>query len=185
MEKVARVLLLVLAFIGLDIFCRFLYSQTWFGTFTFNQALDPFDIIALVVTSVITIWLGRYISKKLTEERYQKEYIITDLKNIESEVEALQRDLLSASTVDIDRLLQHLNTLANSISKFKKTLAIFETKCNNTSDLERRFRALYINVTNLGGTQLVLTAVNKNQIDSQCNELIVSSRSIVREINTL
>ena len=38
------------------------------------------------MTTIVTMWLGWYVSKKLTEQRYQKEYIITDLKKIEEEI---------------------------------------------------------------------------------------------------
>lgn len=182
-KKIGWFIAFIIFSIPVNIFCRFLYDQTWFGVYTFEHQLNLVDIVALIVSSGVTIWLGIYIAKKISEQRYQKEFIINDLKAIEDEVVYIQKELINGQTVDIARLLDYTNRLQSNIGRFKKTLEIFETECHPDNDLMVKFRTFYTHVTNVGGSLLNLNNSVVVQINADCNDLILTTRKIIREIN--
>lgn len=49
----------------------------------FDYTVEPMDIINLIVTVVVSVYVAWYITKRLTEERFEKELVISDLKDIE------------------------------------------------------------------------------------------------------
>jgi len=183
-KKIVWFIAFIIVSIPLNIFCRFLYNQTWLGKYTFEDKLNLVDIVTLIISSGLTIWLGIYIAKKISEQRYQKEYIINDLKSIEEETGYIQKELINTPTVDITRLLDYTNRLHSSIDKFKKTLEIFETKCHPDNDLMVKFRTFYSHVTNISGSSLNLNNSVVAQINADCNDLILTTRKIIKEINS-
>lgn len=182
-KKIGILISIFTAFILLNLFTRFLYSQSWFGTTTFSKELNPFDIISLIVSSIVTIWLGWYVSKKLTEQRYQKEYIINDLKQIEEEISFIEKNIMFSST-DLQTQLDILNRLNNYIDKFSKTIQIFQIKYLDITELLNNYTILYKKTTNLESTQLSMDDAIRYEINKVCNDFIVETRKLIFKINT-
>lgn len=181
-NKIIIGILIGVSFILLNIFSRFLYNQSWYSNSSLAKELNPFEIISLVVTTVVTIWLGWYVSKKITEQRYEKEYVITDLKKIEEEIEFIERNL-QFPNIEIQTLLDHLNKLKICIDRFSKTAEIFQISCVNNVELENIYRKLYTKTTNLEGNILTNDNPVRNEITQVCNEIILKTRSMIFKIN--
>lgn len=181
-KKIILVFAITIVFILLNIFSKFLYEQSWFSSTTFSTQLDPFDIITLVVTSLVTVWLGWYVSKKITEQRYQKEYVINDLKQIEEELNFIERSMQS-SNIDLQSLLGLLNKLKTYIERFSKTIEIFGISCVDAKTLDTFYRELYIITTDLDSNQLLLDETNRNEINQVCSSFVIHTRSMIFEIN--
>lgn len=181
-KKVIVALAFVVAFISLNIFSRFLYEQSWFSNTTFSNQLDPFDIITLIVTTIVTIWLGWYVSKKITEQRYQKEYVINDLKQIEEELTLIDRTMQS-SNIELQLILGLLDKLKTYIERFSKTIEIFEISCVDPKDFDTLYQNLYEKTTDIDGNQLLLDESNRNEINQVCLSFVLKTRSMVFKIN--
>ncbi len=181
-KKITFALVAITTFILLNIFSRFLYSQSWFSTTTFSKELNPFEIITLVVTTLVTIWLGWFVSKKLTEQRYQKEYIINDLKIIEEEINFIEKSI-QYSTVDLQTLLGLLNKLKTYLERFSKTIEIFEIKSVDALNLNEIYIKLYEKTTDIESNQLSLNDTNRNEIYKICNDFIITTRKMIFTIN--
>ena len=181
-KKIIIIFLLIIAFVLLNVFSRFLYEQSWFSSTTFSTQLDPFDIITLVVTSLVTIWLGWYVSKKITEQRFQKEYVINDLKQIEEELNFIERNMQS-SNIELQSLLDLLNKLKTYIERFSKTVEIFEITCVDARTLDDFYQKLYIKTTDLDGNQLLVNEVNRHEINQVCAAFVIHTRSMIFKIN--
>jgi hypothetical protein len=184
-KKITIVIAFGVSFVLLDIFSRFLYSQSWFGTTTFSKEVNPFDIIVLVVTSLVTIWLGWYVSKRITEQRYQKEYLINDLKEIEEEINTIQRGILSSSTLEIQTLIGFLNKLRTYMDRFSKTIEVFEISSINTKELNNQYNTLFQKATDLDGTHLVIDEIVLNELNSVCVEFVIRTRRMIFKVNNL
>ena len=52
-------------------------------SWSYSYVVEPIDIINILVTVLVTIFVAWYVTKKLSEERFEKELIISDLKSIE------------------------------------------------------------------------------------------------------
>ena len=175
--------LIVIILILIDIFSRFLYAQSWFSSSTFKKELDPFIIFSLIVTTLLTLWLGWYVSKKFTEQRYEKEFIITDLKQIEEEIKYLERNLLSSS-LDIQNVLGMLIKLKIYIDRFSMTIEIFKiSTLAEVKVLDDNYKKLYKKTTDIDGNILILDSHLRNEISQVCSKLIGGTRQMIFKIN--
>lgn len=172
----------ILVFVVLDIFARFLFLHSWFSSTTLSKEVNPFDIISLIVTTIATIWLAIYVSKKLTELRYQKEYLINDVKLIEQEILYFDKKVMGMNNLDLQGSVSDLNKMQNYIHRFCQSLKIFELSIDTVA-LNKTFKDLFFKITDTNGTDLVLDDINKNEIGNLCNELILVTRTIVSKIN--
>ncbi len=183
-NKIVTAIALVVSFVLLNIFSRFLYSQAWFSTTTLSKEVNPFDIITLVITSLLTIWLGWYVSKKITEQRYKKEYLINDLKEIEEELKFIEKSM-QVSNIELQSLISFLNKLETCIHRFCKTIEIFQISSFDASSLNLQYKNLFERTTNLDGNLLVLDEVNRNEINKVCADFVIEVRSMIFKINSL
>lgn len=181
-KKITYGFILIIAFVLLNIFSRCLYEESWFSSTTFAKELNPFDIITLIVTTIVTLWLGWYVSKKLTEQRYQKEYIITDLKKIEEEINYIER-VMESTTLDLQTLLGVLNKLKIYIDRFSKTIDVFQISSIDSKELNKYYTKLFIKSTDLDGDKLDLDEVNRNEINQVSAEFIIVIREMIFTIN--
>lgn len=172
-----------LIFIALHCFSRFIYNQSWFGETSLDTQVNPFDIITLIINSGLTVWLGIYIAKKLTEQRYQKEYLMDDLKKIENYVYDIDKAIEISSTISLDQLLDHCNKIKVSISRFEQTLNIFNISDYNTIALNSQFVNLYSEITNLPGNTLIINGVNRITISNHCTNVVTQTRLLIFMVN--
>ena len=57
-------------------FIYHLCIMKWFCSIQYTNEISPVEIINLFSTAIIAIWLGLSISKRLTEQRFIKEFLI-------------------------------------------------------------------------------------------------------------
>jgi hypothetical protein len=182
-KKIIIGIIIIIVFILLNIFSRFLYDQSWYSTYTFKKELEPYTIISLIVTTLVTLWLGWYVSKKITEQRFEKEFIISDLKKIEDEIKFLERSF-SASAIDIQALLAILLQLNTYIDRYSNTVEIIGiSSLLSTSSLKTCYRNLYMKTTNLDGNQLLLNDPIRVEITRECTTFICETRKLILIIN--
>ena len=67
----------------------FIVREDWFASLDADTNLNPVEPMGIIVSAALTIWIGWYITKKLTEQRFEKEYLIKDLATIEQKVDEL------------------------------------------------------------------------------------------------
>jgi|TARA_B110000238_G_C15905612_1_gene343955 hypothetical protein len=139
-------------FIILDVFSRFLFQQNWFNKVELKYEMGVFEISALILSSVITIYLGLYITKRLTEKRYEKELLLSDLININKAVEEMEKTLEEQNTVPLQFILDLSGRISKDLTKFIDSSRIFETNINNT-EIESFYQSLYGKVTDIDGTE--------------------------------
>lgn len=165
-----------------DIFARFLYEKTWFSSVTLSNAVDPMDIFSSVISTSSAIWLGWYITRKLSAQRFEKEYIITDIKKIEEELFSLEKQL-KVSNMELQTVLEILNNFNLYINRFSKTLDIFEVKSISPTNLSKAFQKLYVRTTNVEGTHLNIDQTLTIEIRTICSAILIETRQMICAIN--
>lgn len=170
--------------ITIDIFCRFLYLKDWFGNAKLLDEIDPIAVITLVVSSIITVYVGIKIVKSFSEERYKKEYLIGELKLIESEIVSFESLISYAVSIDLDDLMKIMNKVNLYIERHSKTLDIFEVNVDN-SILKSNFNQIYFIATNVSGSSLIMNSGLRLQLNSYCSNVILESRRMIHVINKI
>lgn len=151
---------------------------TFASSWKYEFDVRPMDVITLGVTSLITIFAAWYITKYINEDRYAKELVIEDLKQIESTVGDII--VLSGESNDVStNTLSRINKLHLLIDRLGKTCNINGKKINITP-IQNKFYLFYGFATDYSETGLDLPS-----IQSFGDNLIIEIRATIGKINTL
>ena len=165
------------------LFFRQLYCQSWLSNATISMEIVPLDVFSLILTSGLTFYLAWYITKKLSEQRYEKEFVIGDLKLIEEEVNYIERITNDTNNIEIQSLINFFNKLNNHIERFNNTTEILKIQCKDSHKLTKYSSSLYKKTTDIDGLTLDLDDNKKNEIRKTCNKFVLTTRRMICEIN--
>jgi len=182
-KRIIVCILSLLILITFFFFIRFLHCHAWLSNVTITKEIDPLDVFTLIISSAITIFLAWYITKKLSEQRYEKEFIITDLKTIEDQINYIERLVQDSQIIQLQQLLDIFNKLRSNIDRFLKTIEIFEISCSESTKLNTLYNTLYKTVTDIDGIQLEMNEINRSKIHITCSNLVITTRKIIYTIN--
>ena len=181
-KNIIYIVLAAVFFIAVDVFSRFLYAQSWFSKTVVLNEINPLDIISLSVSTILAILLGWYFSKKLTVQRYEKEYIISDIKQIADEIITIEREM-KVSNMELQELLNILNNFKIYIDRFTKTIDIFQVTSINTDNLCNYYSHLYQITTNTDGNQFNIDETARIEISNICSSFILETRQMIFKLN--
>ncbi|MBA4240191.1 MAG: hypothetical protein C0448_05665 [Sphingobacteriaceae bacterium] len=177
---------LTIFFSCIGIFILFILAHAfcegiWINGFQLKKEIDLMDFSTLIFSSFVTIATGWYIGKKVTENRYEKDYFIQDLKNIERDINNVLNNTQS-DMVEISLMTNLMNQLNTNIELFSSTVNIFD-KSLNIDDLKTKFRLLYTKTTDSDSNYLLLDDSNRNEISQLCSSFIKETRILICKIN--
>ena len=182
-KKIILPIIIIGILILIFLFFRLLYWHSWFSTITVSHELVPLDVFNLITTSIITIFLAWYITKKLTEQRYEKEFVIGDLKNIEEQINYIERITSDIQSIQLQPILDLFTKLQTHIERFNKTIEILQIPCSESNKLNSYYYSLYKKATDVDGLQLDIDSVKRNEIHKVCTNFVITTRSIICTIN--
>ena len=177
-KKIALWILLAVVAIILFFFIRTMYCQCWFSTITFSKEVAPLDILNIFVSGAIAIWLGYYITKKLTEQRFLKEFIIKDIYRIEEQIESFER-LVHSNNAELKSIFNELNDLKHKIARFERTVKLTPFPCNDVKELNTCHTQLF----RISTQESILPVDSQNQLQKICDDFVVCLRKIICSIN--
>ncbi|MDR1730058.1 MAG: hypothetical protein LBR52_05285 [Prevotellaceae bacterium] len=161
-------------------FIRALYCQCWFSSIIFSQEILPLDALNIFVSGVIAVWLGWYITRKLTEQRFLKEFIIKDICRIEEQIESFEK-LINTNNATLQSIFAELNDLKHKIERFDRTTKLTLFSCNDVNYLNIYHTKLY----KISTEEINLPADSRNELQSICDDFVVCLRKIVCKINNM
>ena len=139
----------------------FIVDCAWFEQLKISYELVPVDAIGIIVSAALTLWIGWYIAKKLTEQRFEKEYLIKDLNLIETKV-------------------CELKSLFNRLSK---TIELAGMSYISMSGLSNCISELYRETTTFDASQVSVDCIDLQLILARCDNVVLEGRKIVMTIN--
>lgn len=146
----------------------------------FVYTVEPMDIINLVVTILVSVYVAWIITKKLTEERFEKELVISDLKDIEVEIKKILDAYEKSEPGNV--ILPAINQLRILIDRFKKSVQKTVSKKLDTAALDSSFTLFYRFATDYGGVDNV-TDVDLPSVQNHGSNLIIEVRNLISTIN--
>ena len=146
----------------------------------FDYTVEPMDIINLIVTVVVSVYVAWYITKRLTEERFEKELVISDLRDIESEIKKILDAYDNEKPGNI--VLPAINQLQILIERFKNSIRITSTNDVDTSILDTIFINFYRIATNYEGVSNT-EEVDLPSVQNYGSQLIIEVRNLISKIN--
>lgn len=168
---IASILLLLLGYWGAG-----LLSTEW----VYDYTVEPMDIINLITTVVVSVYVAWYITKRLTEERFEKELVISDLKDIEGEINKILDAYEKSEPGDV--ILPSINQLRILIDRFKKSIQLTASKKLDTATLDSSFTQFYRYATDYGAVDNV-TDIDLPSVQNYGSILIIEVRNLISTIN--
>lgn len=145
---------------------------------TYNYVVEPIDVINIIITLLVSVFIAWYVTKRLSEERFDKELVISDLRDIES---CMKKTLeLYDRSDNNNEILVYLNQLHILIERFRRTI---DTGGVDMRALENSFWRFFAAATDYDSGN------DTNNIDIPSvqrfgDDLIIEIRRIIRVVNT-
>lgn len=173
--------------LGLIIACAlgFLISRLSSDTIQYTASITLADITDLIITSAVTIFAAWYLSKKINEDRFAKELVIGDLRDIEQNIASVVNKIHGSqpSSPGQDEIINQLMPLVNQLhpllKRFERTCAVNGKKVQ-TEKIMNSFRGFYGCATNFGDNPIDLSMVI-----SYGDDMIVNIRATIADINKM
>lgn len=169
----------------LFLFAKYLYCQEWFRSIKLSNELIPLDVINIIVSSSVAVYIAWYISKKLTAVRYEKEYLIKDLQQIDNEVFNLSSCVTESSQIPIADILVKLNKIKVVIDRFQRTVLLVQLSAIKLFPINSSYLDLYQSMTDIDGYMLEFTPEKKNEIQKYVSDLAYHIRKTIFQINKI
>ena len=171
-------LLIIGLFIG---FIIILICRRWYYDVEFITDVSPIEIINIFLTAFIAVWLGRYVTRRMAEQRFVKESIIADVYKIEESLNVIE-GLTVADKLDVGMIFQRLQILRMKIRTLKKTSELAEISSPEIAKLDTLHTRIYIVATSADGEEVDI-ASRKDEIQMLLSRFTVVLRTIVYHIN--
>jgi hypothetical protein len=182
MKKILIGLFILIVAVLIFMFVRSLYCIDWFNTFEYDKNVSPFDIFNLIITSIVAIGLGYYITKKLTEERFMKEYLIADIEKVENELENLE-SIFDSNNVDLLTVFNALNKLSHKIERIENTAKLIDFSTQEIQNLKHLNFRLFLIATATDEGNTINSLQTNTQLEPIYNDISVCLKKIVYNIN--
>ena len=159
----------------------FMYNESWFTLLTAETSLNPIEPLGIIISAVLTIWIGWYITKKLTEQRFEKEYLIKDLATIEQKVDELSSTFQNSAEIDLTYISAKNAEIQLAYSRLENTFKL--TDSEYSSNLSDSITNLFKCTTNFDESPVKIEKVDLNAIYAQCDKVILDARDLILKIN--
>lgn len=159
----------------------FIVREDWFASLDADTNLNPVEPIGIIVSAALTIWIGWYITKKLTEQRFEKEYLIKDLATIEQKVDELSSTFQNSAEIDLTYISAKNAEIQLAYSRLENTFKL--TDSEYSSNLSDSITNLFKCTTNFDESPVKIEKVDLNAIYAQCDKVILDARDLILKIN--
>ena len=177
-KYIILILLLIVTLLSFLYFIHILFSNVWLEYIKVDYNLVPVDVFSLFISSAITIWVGYYVVKNLSEQRFEKEMLINDLRAIEKEIEQVELAFRTSRMVDLAYVSGKMNTIKRLIDRFAFTAEMSNNFINKeVSSINDTFFSLYS-----ASTDFDASSMNSNDID--CTSIYQLTDDLVRKLRT-
>lgn len=164
-------------------FVLYLLCGKWFREIDLDTSIVPVDIIVFLLSSALTLYLGYYITKKLTEQRAEKDLLIGDLAKIEASIGDIEASIKYPGGINVQQLSTIAEGVVLCVDRFKRALQVAGNTKLTTSELEILVYRLYNVATNFDGQTWDIDNIPVGVIRKSATEMIVEVRRLAHLIN--
>lgn len=182
-QKIMTFFFILLILLASFYLVYFIVDCAWFEQLKISYELVPVDAIGIIVSAALTLWIGWYIAKKLTEQRFEKEYLIKDLNLIETKVCELKSLFHNSNSIDISYVSAMNNEIQSLFNRLSKTIELAGMSYISMSGLSNCISELYRETTTFDASQVSVDCIDLQLILARCDNVVLEGRKIVMTIN--
>lgn len=185
MEKVIKKSIIVLLVICssfllihfIRLFCGFIFISE------IDYSVNAFEYVSLILSSFLTLSVAWYITKRITEQRFEKDFLINDLKSIEDIVHNIENILETSSSINITYIASRINSIFMLKDRMKEAIELTSLSKMDITPLENSINDLFTSATDFDAQDVPISEVDIPEIQQRCSNLIKETRNLIIEIN--
>ena len=185
MEKVIKKSIIVLLVICssfllihfIRLFCGFIFISE------IDYSVNAFEYVSLILSSFLTVLVAWYITKRITEQRFEKDFLINDLKSIEDIVHNIENILETSSSINITYIASRINSIFMLKDRMKEAIELTSLSNMDITPLENSINDLFTSATDFDAQDVPISEVDIPEIQQRCSNLIKETRNLIIEIN--
>jgi hypothetical protein len=137
------------------------------------------DVFSVLISGGIALWLGVYITRQLSEQRFLKEFVLKDVYMIEEQLDRFE-EMIRTNQVALTTVFYELHNLRCRIKIFEQTIQLAQFSRKEVDDLNRYHAELY-ELAARDGT----FGIQSNQVEMTrlCNKFVIALRRIIVGVN--
>lgn len=160
-----------------------LYQSTWFSKISVDYGFVPVDAIGILVSAAVTVWVGFNIAKKLTEDRFEKDYLISDLNKMEAIVSDMEKLYKNSTFVDLSNISEKNTELQSIVKRFTDTVKLMDDDQSKYANLKYLSDKVYWKTTNMDGQYVEVKSINLPELDTAFSDFILEVRKQIIAVN--
>ena len=160
-----------------------LYQSTWFSKIRVDYGFVPVDAIGILVSAAVTVWVGFTIAKKLTENRFEKDYLISDLNKMEAIVSDMEKLYKNSTFVDLSHITSMNMELQSIVNRFTDTVKLMKDDQSKYAELKYLADKVYQKTTNVDGQYVEVEEINIPELETAFNKFILEVRKQIIAVN--
>lgn len=139
------------------------------------------DILNTFVTVLIAVWVSYFLYKIQSKERYEKEILISDVKDMENRVLYIQNRYDKEDSISVSDVTNDISALRSLIDRIYNTLHLYNFNIDINSIYEKHLNMFSI-MTDIDAENIDTTKVDKLEIQRVCNDFIMESRKCMKQV---
>lgn len=176
--------LFIVILILLVLIIGYLFCSMRFANVYIEHSIVPMDIISILVSSAVTLYVGSVITKSLSEQRAEKDILIEDLRSLEELVQDVERKINTSSEVTVSEMSISVQSVMVRVERIKQTTNIFcENSKISTANLYESCANLYTVATDFSSEKLKVDDYPCDAVQHCCSGVVGEIRHLIHNIN--
>lgn len=174
------VLAIIISFISLTsyIICSNLFSNVFW-----EHSIVPLDIISLLASSLITLYVGYNITKGITEQRAEKEILIEDFRSLEHNLKEIERKINENCDISLSSIASMTQKVMLQVDRIQQTITILFPDDIDIQKLSNSCMNLYTVATNFDEPIIKHEDYPSEAVYNCCTGVICEIRTLIHHIN--
>lgn len=171
---------IIISFVSLTIYILFsnLYSNV-----SWDHSVVPLDVISLLASSLITLYVGYNITKGITEQRAEKDILIEDFRSLENSLKDIERKINENCDISLSSIASITQKVMLQVDRIQQTITIFFPDGINIKKLSDSCMDLHTVATNFDEPIIKHEDYPNEAVYNCCTGVICEIRKLIHDIN--
>lgn len=150
----------------------------WHCTLEVTSDFNPSDYFNILIPSAVTIFAAWFITKAFASSRFDKEFIINDLRKIEENIDRVECCFVDRKDVSVNEVLPYLHLIQRDyyrMSRYMKSIGV-------SSD-ERHFKQLFFDLYDETTSIDAERTADVAKVIGVCDNFVEFSRKMIFLVN--
>lgn len=167
------------------VFSLFGFYTSSFSYFKFNEEINLVDFAALLISSILGLYIATTLQKKASDDKFEKDLLLNEISQIRIDFKQIYSSVLSEN-IEFNQTVFLFKTISSNLSMVDELFGKYNLKNNqNLRLITLQVRKIKRIVTGASpnGNLLILSVVDKNSFLVEAKKLNILFFDLIKEVN--